>query len=66
VLARAGVERIASKAGQAFDPFYHEAIEVRHGEKTKDTTILDVVQSGYVHEGVVLRPARVIVGRSGP
>ena len=65
VLARAGVERIDVKAGQAFDPFYHEAIEVRYGEAAKDM-VSDIVQSGYLHEGVVLRPARVVVVRRSP
>ena len=32
VLARAGVNQIAVEPGQAFDPFYHEAVEVRDGQ----------------------------------
>ena len=33
--------------------------------QAKDT-VADIVQSGYMHEGVVLRPARVIVVRQNP
>jgi len=65
VLARAGVKRIAVEPGQDFDPFYHEAAEVRDGQAAKDT-VADIVQSGYVHEGIVLRPARVIEVRQNP
>jgi molecular chaperone GrpE len=62
VLAAAGVERIAVEAGQSFDPLYHEAIEVRPGDVTQDT-VVNVEQAGYLHDGVVLRPARVVVMR---
>ena len=62
VLARAGVERIAVEPGQPFDPLYHEAVEVRTGDVSEDT-VVEVVQSGYLYDGVVLRPARVVVMR---
>jgi len=62
ILARAGVERIAVESGQAFDPSYHEAVEVRTGDVPQDTTV-EVVQPGYLHDGVVLRPAQVVAMR---
>jgi molecular chaperone GrpE len=62
VLAQAGVERIAVESGQPFDPSYHEAVGVRTGDVPQDT-VVDVEQSGYLHDGVVLRPARVVVMR---
>jgi molecular chaperone GrpE len=62
VLAQAGVERIAVESGQPFDPMYHEAVEVRPGDVFEDT-VVEVVQLGYLHHGVVLRPARVVVMR---
>ena len=62
VLAQAGVERIAVEPGQPFDPVYHEAVEVRTGDMSEDT-VVEVVQPGYLHEGMVLRPARVVVMR---
>jgi molecular chaperone GrpE len=62
VLAQAGVERIAVDPGQPFDPAYHEAVEVRTGDVSQDT-VVDVQQPGYVHDGAVLRPARVVAMR---
>jgi molecular chaperone GrpE len=62
VLARVGVERMTVKAGDTFDPVYHEAVEVRAGNVSHDI-VVEVVRPGYLHEGVVLRPAQVIVAR---
>ena len=62
VLAQAGVERIGVESGQPFDPSFHEAVEVRPGDVSQDT-VIDVEQPGYLHNGVVLRPARVIAMR---
>jgi molecular chaperone GrpE len=62
VLAQAGVERIAVEAGQPFDPSYHEAVAVHTGNTPQDTVIA-VEQPGYLHEGVVLRPVRVVAMR---
>jgi molecular chaperone GrpE len=62
VLAQAGVERIAVEAGQPFDPSYHEAVAVHPGNVLQDTVVA-VEQPGYLHDGVVLRPARVVVMR---
>jgi molecular chaperone GrpE len=64
VLAQTGVERIAIQPGQAFDPLYHQAVGIRSGEVSEET-VAEVVQSGYLHDGAVLRPARVIVMRPG-
>jgi molecular chaperone GrpE len=60
VLARAGLERIPAQPGQSFDPTSHEAVEVRQGNVSQPT-VGDIVQPGYSHEGVLLRPARVVV-----
>jgi molecular chaperone GrpE len=62
VLAQAGVERIGVESGQPFDPLHHEAVEVRTGDVAEDT-VVDVEQPGYLHDDVVLRPARVVVMR---
>lgn len=64
VLTQAGVERIAVQPGQPFDPLYQQAVGIRAGEVPQET-VAEVVQSGYLHEGAVLRPARVIVMRGG-
>jgi molecular chaperone GrpE len=62
VMAQAGVERMAVESGQAFDPSYHEAVAVHTGDVPQDT-VVNVEQPGYVHDGVVLRPARVVAMR---
>lgn len=62
VLSQAGVERIAVEAGQPFDPSYHEAVAVHTGNVPQDTVVA-VEQPGYRHDGVVLRPARVVAMR---
>jgi molecular chaperone GrpE len=64
VLSRAGVQRIPVEPGQPFDPVYHEAIEVRDAAVPQDT-VADVAYSGYMHDGFILRPARVVVTRPG-
>jgi molecular chaperone GrpE len=60
VLAQAGVERIRVQPGQPFDPTYHEAVEVRHGD-VDHPTVAGVVKNGYLHENELLRPAGVVV-----
>ena len=62
VLSQAGVERIAVEAGQPFDPLYHEAVAVHAGNVPQDTVVA-VEQPGYLHDGVVLRPTRVVAMR---
>ncbi len=62
VLARAGVQRISVEPGQPFDPAYHEAVEVRNNGVSQDM-VTEVVHPGYMHDGTVIRPARVVVTR---
>ena len=62
VLAKAGVERIRVEAGQAFDPTYHEAVEVRLAG-LDEPTVAAVVEPGYLYENDLLRPARVVVSK---
>jgi molecular chaperone GrpE len=64
ILARQGVERVGA-AGDRFDPELHEAISVRQSDEVPDGTVLDVARSGYRHGERVLRPAQVVVSRTG-
>jgi molecular chaperone GrpE len=59
-LARTGIEGYATK-GERFDPTYHEAVAQTPVAGTEPGTIVDVLQSGYRLNELVLRPARVIV-----
>lgn len=46
---------------EIFDPNFHEAVEVREGV---DGSVLDVLQMGYTLNGKLIRPAKVVVGKS--
>lgn len=61
VLAEEGLVEISTDG--KFDPNLHEAIDVRGGENDK---ILEVAQRGYTLSGKILRPAKVVVGKSQP
>jgi molecular chaperone GrpE len=54
-----GVEEIQA-LGEDFDSNTMEAIETSEGEKNK---VLKIVSSGYLLNGKLLRPARVVVGQ---
>lgn len=60
-LQEMGFEQYTPKKGDDFDEDIHEAIAtVSEGEKGK---IYDTVQPGYILDGLVIRPARVVVSR---
>ena len=63
ILARQGVQRIGAR-GEPFDPERHQAIGMRPDDGVPDGTVAEVVRSGYVRGGRVLRPAEVIVARA--
>ena len=60
VLEKEGVKEIEA-LGQTFDPHTMDAVDTEAGEKDK---VIRVAQKGYTIYEVVLRPAKVIVGRS--
>lgn len=62
VLAKAGVQRMEVEEGQAFDPTYHEAVEVRFAN-LDEPIVAGVVEPGYLYENDLLRPARVVVSK---
>jgi molecular chaperone GrpE len=57
---RAGIREI-DPAGQPFDPDQHEAMAMRPSDEHPAHTVLQVVQKGWLLNGRLLRPARVIV-----
>jgi len=60
-LAGHGLEVIDPK-GVPFDPNFHEAITTTPAPtKEEDHLVAQVYQVGYVHNGTLLRPARVVV-----
>ena len=50
-------------AGEAFNPEFHEAMATQPSADQPPGTVLAVVQKGYVLNGRLLRPARVLVSR---
>ncbi|MEO7521546.1 MAG: nucleotide exchange factor GrpE [Gemmatimonas sp.] len=60
-LAGHGFE-IIDPTGHQFDPTLHEAVTTTPAERAEeDHTVAATFQTGYVINGVVLRPARVVV-----
>ncbi|NCC24684.1 MAG: nucleotide exchange factor GrpE [Deltaproteobacteria bacterium] len=68
VLQRHGLERIA-EAGCPFDPARHEAMGSQESKDLTPGCVAAVLQTGYILNGRLLRPARVMVsaecGREG-
>ncbi|MHB1544685.1 MAG: nucleotide exchange factor GrpE [Gammaproteobacteria bacterium] len=63
LLAKRGVEEVDPQ-GELFDPERHEAIGTESAPGIEPNVILKVVQKGYILNGRLLRPARVVVAGS--
>jgi len=61
-LEKFGIE-ILDPEGEPFNPEFHEAMVMQPSETAEPNSVLQVVQTGYVLNGRVLRPARVIVAK---
>jgi molecular chaperone GrpE len=61
-LGRVGIQPF-SPLGEPFDPNEHEAMVSQPAEDAESGTVLEVFQQGYRLNGVVLRPARVVVAQ---
>jgi molecular chaperone GrpE len=59
---RAGIS-VIDPQGQAFNPERHEAMATQESAELAPGTVSTVVQKGYLLNGRVLRPARVLVAR---
>lgn len=56
-----GLEVIDAK-GKDFDTDYHEAVTQFPGDEAQRGKVIDVVQTGYMLDGKVIRYAKVVVG----
>lgn len=65
VLRLEGVTVLPVEPGAPFDPRYHEALGGQPADVAQDT-VVEVVQSGYLLNDQILRPARVIVATPRP
>jgi len=63
-LANHGMKEI-NPMGQAFDPHQHDAISHQPSKDVKAEHVMEVVRTGYLLNGRLLRPASVVVS-SGP
>ncbi len=62
VLAKEGVVQIQS-IGNKFDPNFHEAVSEIEDESADPGTIVHELQRGYLLNGRLIRPAKVVVSR---
>lgn len=62
VMEKFGIEPI-SPEGEEFNPEYHEAMAMQPSSEQSPNTVLTVVQKGYLLNGRVVRPARVLVAK---
>ena len=60
VLQKLGVEDVPTQ-NELFDPQVHEAVRMEKNTNVEPGTILQVWQRGYMLNGKLLRPARVMV-----
>lgn len=61
-VAKHGLESVG-KAGDEFDPNFHEAMGVEQVADLPDGSIAQMMQRGYVLKGRVIRPAKVMVNK---
>jgi len=55
---------VVDPSGQPFNPEFHEAMATQPSADQPPGTVLAVVQKGYLLNGRLLRPARVLVARA--
>ena len=64
VMGKFGVEEI-SPEGEPFNPELHQAMTLQPRADVPPSTVVDVVQKGYLLNGRLVRPALVIVSSAG-
>lgn len=57
-----GIERVNPK-GQPFNPELHQAVSTQADPEVKPNTVLSVLQSGYLLNNRLIRPALVVVAK---
>lgn len=60
VMLKEGIE-LLNPEGEPFNPTFHEAISMQSTSDVAPNTVMAVVQKGYLLNGRLLRPARVVV-----
>lgn len=62
-LKEEGITRIEPKKGDVFEGELHEAVDTLVRDELSEGQILETVLKGWIMNGLVLRPAKVIVAR---
>ncbi len=63
LLKKEGVEVINPQKGEEVDPKYHEAISEIETKEVPSKKICQVLEKGYLLNGKLIRPARVMVAK---
>ena len=63
ILAKYNVEQL-DPHGEPFDPQLHEAMTMVPNPDMEPNSVMDVFQKGYVLNGRLIRPARVVVSKA--
>ena len=54
---------VCAKVGDEFDPNIHEAVEIIENRKIEDSTIVEVLEEGFLYKNKLLNYAKVKVNR---
>ncbi len=63
ILKQNGLETVES-VGNVFDPNFHEAMAQQPAEGKEDQEVLVELQKGYLLNGRLLRPAKVVIAKN--
>jgi molecular chaperone GrpE len=63
ILQKEGVEIIIANPKDVFDPTYHEAIMEMEKEGFEPQAIVEMLEKGYLLNGKLIRPCRVLVAK---
>ncbi|MBM2820573.1 MAG: molecular chaperone GrpE (heat shock protein), molecular chaperone GrpE [Candidatus Berkelbacteria bacterium] len=63
ILISEGLQKIPANSGEKFDPSIHEAISCEQNKKVSSDYIIDEIESGWMFEGKVIKPAKVRVSK---
>ena len=64
VVEREGLQSF-SAIGDKFDPSKHEAVSLVESDEHSPDTVLDEIYKGYMLNGKLIRPAKVVVSKGG-
>ncbi|NKB47279.1 MAG: nucleotide exchange factor GrpE [Legionellales bacterium] len=62
VLQKFGIEQL-NPVGEPFNPEHHEAMTMQEQADVATNTVISVFQKGYLLNGRIIRPARVVVAK---